>query len=90
MPKPRLALLLPTFLAIHLGAAAQAHHFKGMPHFAYFENYPQAPQDEYLAQAGEYEMHFCSDGCQNHFVEEGEAAIIALDLASGDDTTATD
>jgi len=31
------------------------HHFKGLPHFSYFENYPQVPQDEFLAQSGDYE-----------------------------------
>ena len=33
-----------------------AHHFKGLPHYGYFENYPQIPQDEFLAQAGKYEV----------------------------------
>ncbi len=32
-----------------------AHHFKGLPHFNYFENYPQIPQDEFLGQSGDYE-----------------------------------
>ncbi len=32
-----------------------AHHFKGLPHFNYFENYPQIPQDEFLGQFGDYE-----------------------------------
>ena len=36
--------------------AAGAHHFKGLPHFSYFENYPQIPQDEFLGQAGQYEF----------------------------------
>lgn len=33
-----------------------AHHYKGLPHYGYFENYPQVPVDEYLAQAGDYEL----------------------------------
>ena len=33
-----------------------AHHFKGLPHFSYFENYPQVPQEEYLHQEGEFEF----------------------------------
>ena len=33
-----------------------AHHFKGLPHYNYFENYPQVPEEEFLGQAGEYEM----------------------------------
>lgn len=32
-----------------------AHHFKGLPHFSYFENYPQIPQEEFLGQNGDYE-----------------------------------
>jgi hypothetical protein len=32
------------------------HHFKGLPHFNYYENYPQVPQDEFLGQEGEYEF----------------------------------
>jgi hypothetical protein len=33
-----------------------AHHFKGLPHFNYFENYPQVPQEEYLWQEGDHEF----------------------------------
>jgi hypothetical protein len=33
-----------------------AHHFKGLPHYNYFENYPQVPEEEFLGQAGEYEL----------------------------------
>lgn len=33
-----------------------AHHFKGLPHFNYFDNYPQVPQDEFLAQKGRFEF----------------------------------
>ena len=40
---------------------AFGHHFKGLPHFSYFENYPQVPQDEFLAQAGNYECSLCGE-----------------------------
>lgn len=33
-----------------------AHHFKGLPHYNYFENYPQVPEEEFLGQTGEYEL----------------------------------
>lgn len=33
-----------------------AHHFKGLPHYGYFENYPQIPQTEFLGQSGKYEI----------------------------------
>jgi hypothetical protein len=32
------------------------HHFKGLPHYNYFENYPQVPEEEFLGQVGEYEL----------------------------------
>ena len=32
------------------------HHFKGLPHYNYFENYPQVPEEEFLGQAGSYEF----------------------------------
>ena len=35
---------------------AHAHHFKGLPHYNYFENYPQVPEEEFLGQAGGYEL----------------------------------
>ena len=44
---------------IAMGLSAQTvsgHHFKGLPHFNYYENYPQVPQDEFLGQEGEYEF----------------------------------
>jgi hypothetical protein len=44
-------------LALLAGAGpAWAHHFKGLPHYNYFENYPQVPEEEFLGQAGEYEV----------------------------------
>ncbi len=52
--RPPLRILLG--LALFLFAApALAHHFKGLPHFSYFENYPQVPQDEFLGQIGHFE-----------------------------------
>lgn len=36
--------------------ASQAHHFKGLPHYNYFENYPEIPEEEFLGQAGDYEV----------------------------------
>ncbi len=40
-----LVLLLSIALA---PATVSAHHFKGLPHYSYFENYPQIPQDEFV------------------------------------------
>ncbi len=33
-----------------------AHHFKGLPHYNYYENYPQVPEEEFIGQAGDYEV----------------------------------
>lgn len=38
-----------------LVGVASAHHFKGLPHFSYFENYPQVPQEEFLGRIGHFE-----------------------------------
>ena len=37
-------------------STATAHHFKGLPHYNYFENYPQVPEEEFLGEAGDYEV----------------------------------
>jgi len=46
-------LLLAALLA---PAPATAHHILGLPHYAYKENYPQAPVLEYPATAGPYDI----------------------------------
>jgi hypothetical protein len=33
----------------------QAHHYKGLPHYNYFDNYPQVPILEYIEETPEYE-----------------------------------
>ena len=47
-------LIILGFLSISMGA--MAHHFKGLPHYNYFENYPQIPEEEFIGQAGDYEV----------------------------------
>lgn len=41
---------------IFLSNGLLGHHFKGLPHYNYFENYPQVPEEEFLGQIGEYEL----------------------------------
>lgn len=53
MKKKKLIFTVMTFL---LPLLLFAHHFKGLPHFNYFENYPQIPQDEFLAMNDQYEF----------------------------------
>ena len=35
---------------------AEAHHNKGLPHYGYYENYPQVPTEEYIALQDGYEI----------------------------------
>jgi ferredoxin-type protein NapH len=42
------ATLLPT--------DASAHHNKGLPHYGYFENYPQVPTEEFIRYEGRWEF----------------------------------
>jgi hypothetical protein len=48
--------MVALFAVMLVPITAYPHHFKGLPHFNYFENYPQIPQDEYLWQEGDYEF----------------------------------
>lgn len=47
-------LLLVTLLA--LPTHASAHHNKGLPHYGYYENYPQVPTDEYVEIHDQWEI----------------------------------
>ena len=50
-------LLLSIFLFSALTVfSAEAHHYKGLPHYSYFENYPEIPTLEFLEQIGAYEV----------------------------------
>ena len=42
--------------AVWFGGALEAHHFKGLPHYNYFDNYPQVPEEEFIGRIGDYEM----------------------------------
>jgi len=53
MNPSRCAMLL--LLLLCAGPTPAPHHFKGLPHFSYFENYPQVPQDEYLGRVGHFD-----------------------------------
>ncbi len=44
------------FICFSLVPGLQAHHFKGLPHYNYYENYPQVPEEEFLGQVGDYEV----------------------------------
>ncbi len=38
------------------GGSADAHHNKGLPHYGYYENYPQVPTEEYVSVHGQWEL----------------------------------
>ena len=48
-----LAILGATLLA---PTPAAAHHNKGLPHYGYFENYPQVPTEEFIRYEGRWEF----------------------------------
>lgn len=57
--KPHLSIHLISLLAATLcllPITVFAHHFKGLPHYNYFENYPEIPEEEFLGQVGDYEV----------------------------------
>ena len=76
-------------LMICLPLCAGAHHFKGLPHFSYFENYPQVPQDEFIGQSGDYEFSlvlYDFQGIQREDTEQPNDArfyLIAYNLRNG-------
>ena len=37
-------------------AVSEAHHNKGLPHYGYFENYPQVPTQEFIDEVGRWEV----------------------------------
>ncbi len=39
-----------------MAPAAHAHHNKGLPHYGYYENYPQVPTEEYIDFVGRWEI----------------------------------
>jgi hypothetical protein len=55
MRKSLIIMLVFVLTILVTNRGSDAHHFKGLPHFSYFENDPQVPQEEFLAQAGAYE-----------------------------------
>lgn len=61
-PTDRLArkFALPVIAGVALmvlaPSTAEAHHNKGLPHYGYFENYPQVPTEEYITIQGRWEM----------------------------------
>jgi hypothetical protein len=78
-----LLTLILSVLTLH------AHHFKGLPHYNYFENYPQTPEEEFLGQSGDYEFSLVVYDFQGINKEDAESPdnvrlfLVAFDLRSG-------
>ncbi len=61
LPRPgtRAAIVTTLLLVVLLfPSMAEAHHYHGLPHYGYFDNYPQTPIEEYIASDGRWEMNF--------------------------------
>lgn len=55
----RLPVVAATLALLFVGlgsAPARAHHNKGLPHYGYYENYPQVPTEEIIVIDGRWEM----------------------------------
>lgn len=53
---PALMLALAALGAGLVPGVAEAHHNKGLPHYGYFENYPQVPTEEHVVVDGRWEF----------------------------------
>jgi len=49
------SVLLLVSASLLIPGVADAHHNKGLPHYGYFENYPQVPTEEYVIIDGRWE-----------------------------------
>ena len=43
-------------LSLFVSSIVMAHHYKGLPHYSYFENYPQVPTLEFVGVHNGYEI----------------------------------
>ena len=57
MIRPRwLSLFFAMGFGLVVAGTASAHHNKGLPHYGYFENYPQVPTEEFIDEIGRWEV----------------------------------
>ncbi len=71
-------LVLMLFVA---ATTIHAHHFKGLPHYNYYENYPQIPEEEFLGRVGDYEVSlvvYDFQGINRNKVEEPDNVRLFL------------
>lgn len=61
-------------IAVLLGVVTvEAHHYKGLPHYSYFENYPQVPVLEFINETPEYEIFMTVYNFQGLNLEQVES-----------------
>ena len=66
-----------------------AHHYKGLPHYNYFDNYPQVPILEFIQETGNYEAYVTIYNFQGLSLDMVEAPddvrfyIYIFDIAEG-------
>jgi ferredoxin-type protein NapH len=53
---PWAGLALFGLLGLLAAPGAEAHHNKGLPHYGYFDNYPQVPTEEFIDVVGRWEV----------------------------------
>jgi len=56
MNAKRSAQIAGAAVLLLVATAAAAHHNKGLPHYGYFENYPQVPTEEFIDEVGRWEV----------------------------------
>ena len=54
--RPYSLVVIPLVYIFVCPYIVSAHHFKGLPHYNYYENYPQIPDEEFIGKAGDYEV----------------------------------
>ena len=70
--------------AFALAAPAWAHHIIGLPHYAYKDNYPQAPVLEYPATTGPYDVLLTSYPGRPEPAEVANIVIYIKDRETGE------
>lgn len=59
--------------ALFVFSPLRAHHYKGLPHYSYFENYPQVPVLEFINETPEYEIFMTVYNFQGLNLEQVES-----------------
>lgn len=77
--KTCIILLVPTALCLIIFTIvstedAFSHHYKGLPHYGYFDNYPQVPYLEFIKETPDYEVFVTVYNFQGLNLEQVESS----------------